>query len=153
MQVVDSKDKENRVLHFLPTSSEPRTGSYGHRTSQFCYSATKSQTRWDKSMCDNCLCKTDSVKGDKPKIQLCGFQSNLFMKIYPVRQTVLLCVFVLINRHQEDVTRSSFNKSEFSFTTWYCTRSSAETDFFLTDLSLKKSHRYCEFCINWWTVS
>lgn len=94
-----------------------------------------------------------TLKGDKPKIQLCGFQSNLFMKIYPVRQTVLLCVFVLINRHQEDVTRSSFNKSEFSFTTWYCTRSSAETDFFLTDLSLKKSHRYCEFCINWWTVS
>lgn len=49
-----------------------------------------------------------------------------------------VCI-VLINRHWEDLTSSSFNKSEFIFTTWYCTRSSVETDFFLTDLSLKKS--------------
>lgn len=69
----------------------------------------------------------------------CGFQSNLFIKIYSIcHQQFSVCI-VLINRHWEDLTSSSFNKSEFIFTTWYCTRSSVETDFFLTDLSLKKS--------------
>lgn len=75
------------------------------------------------------LRKTDYLKEDKSKLKLCGFQSHLFINISSLCHEQFSCAYVWIKRHREDLTSSSFNKSEFIFTTWYCTRSSAENRF------------------------
>ena len=51
------------------------------------------------------LWKTDYLKEDKSKLKLCGFQSNLFIKIYSICHQQFSCVYCA-----DKLTLRGFNK-------------------------------------------